>query len=114
MKRKSSDVELTTPLPSQKTKYSASEKRGSIVKSIDKLALTIASDEAANNNNSFNAAAAMQAFSGQMQMHLEMQQMHANANAEPNGQQQQDDEGNHEATEEAEGKKRGEVHLNLL
>jgi hypothetical protein len=80
VKRKSSDVALTTPAPNQKTKNSASEKRGSIVKSIDKLASSIAADEAASTMNSSNAATAsiasmMQAFSGQMQMQMQMQQM---------------------------------------
>ena len=39
-------ADTPTPQSNQKTKNSASEKRGSIVKSIDKLASSIATDEA--------------------------------------------------------------------
>ncbi len=66
---------LAIPPPNQKTKNSSSEKRGSIVKSIDNLALSIAADESATIGSTSNAAAAsmMQAFSAQMQMQMQMQ-----------------------------------------
>jgi hypothetical protein len=83
-KRKTSEVSAATPTPlsNTKTKNSTSEKRGSIVKSIDKLASSIG---VANNNNQAAAAASMmqqftahmqmqmQAFSAQMQIQMERQ-----------------------------------------
>ncbi len=75
-KRKASEVSAATPTPlsNAKTKNSASEKRGSIVKSIDKLASSIAGDGVANNNNEAAAAASMmQQFTAQMNMQMQMQ-----------------------------------------
>jgi hypothetical protein len=69
-KRRSEDVS-PTPIPNQKTKNSSSEKRGSIVKSIDTLVKTIATDESDNKQASAASAAAF----SQMQMQMQMQQM---------------------------------------
>jgi hypothetical protein len=62
-KRRSEDVS-PTPIPNQKTKKSSSEKRGSIVKSIDTLIKSIATDESDNKQASAASAAAF----SQMQM----------------------------------------------
>jgi hypothetical protein len=69
-KRRSEDIS-PTPIPNQKTKNSSSEKRGSIVKSIDTLVKTIATDESDNKQASAASAAAF----SQMQMQMQMQQM---------------------------------------
>jgi hypothetical protein len=64
-KRRSEDVP-STPIPNQKTKNSTSEKRGNIVKSIDKLATSIVADKL--DNKQASAAAFTQ-----MQMQMQMQ-----------------------------------------
>jgi hypothetical protein len=70
MKRRAEEVLASTPFPtSEKTKNSGSEKRGSIVKSIEKLTTSIAADEN-NNNQGFAATAAALS-----QMQMQMQQM---------------------------------------
>ncbi len=74
--RKGPSEKLWLPFPPhrQKTKNFASEKGGSIVKSINKFASSIAGEGVTNNSNEAAAAASMmQTFTAQMQMQMQMQ-----------------------------------------